>query len=211
MRHTSFASATFTCVELLTWMLHFAILCSRGSGLLRTQAVCPSCPVSHDTFLYLCSLDTNEQNVALDAFRAYMTMYVNHTWINGSIPFTDSADGRNQPEFILSTKGCSYRSDFNAGAEAGDTDYKVGIEFNMIMTTNTSEELFFKVFRALPEWNATTDLGSTTWWVFEGAHLNNGSAALLHEACTPEDDPADCVKSRTFPTWTTTIPAFYPG
>jgi len=96
------------------------------SALVRTLEVSPRVEANHDTFLYLCSLDINEQNVGVLAYRNYQRHYKDKTWLRGTLPFTKSLDGelgsedgREQPTFWTSTKGCTYRSDFNAGDEEG--------------------------------------------------------------------------------------------
>ena len=71
--------------------------------------------------------------------------------------------------------------------------------------------LILKVFRSLPEWNVLTDLGTTTYWVFEATHVNNNSANLLDVACDEDVEMVDCRRSTVFPTWNDTIPAYYPG
>jgi hypothetical protein len=108
--------------RLLTLLLHVCIT----SALVRTLEVSPRVEANHDTFLYLCSLDINEQNVGVLAYRNYQRHYKDKTWLRGTLPFTKSLDGelgsedgREQPTFWTSTKGCTYRSDFNAGDEEG--------------------------------------------------------------------------------------------
>jgi len=139
--------------------------------------------------------------------------------LRGVLPYTKSLDrntgsldGRKQPSFWTSTKGCSYRSDFNSGDEEGPyTNYNTGVQFEIGIRTEHNEELFFKVFRSLPEWNVQTDLGTTTYWVFEATHVNNNSANLLDNACDEDAEMVDCRRSIVFPTWNDTISAYYPG
>jgi hypothetical protein len=120
IQSASFDMAIMT--RLLTLLLHVCIT----SALVRTLEVSPRVEANHDTFLYLCSLDINEQNVGVLAYRNYQRHYKDKTWLRGTLPFTKSLDGelgsedgREQPTFWTSTKGCTYRSDFNAGDEEG--------------------------------------------------------------------------------------------
>ena len=139
------------------------------------------------------------------------------TWLRGQLPYADeialgSLDGRDQPKYWQSTKGCSYRSDFNAGDEEGPyTDYRTGVQWEFTMTTEMNESLKFRVFRSLPEWNATTDLGTTFYWFYWGIHVNNHSAPLLPVACDEDVEMVDCRRSLVFPHWNDTISAYYPG
>ena len=95
--------------------------------LVTNREVSPHIEPNHDTFLYLCSLDINEQNFAVRAYREYQKMYRSTTWLKGVLPYTQtlgtdedlgygvgSLDGRDQPVYWTSTKGCAYRSHFNA-------------------------------------------------------------------------------------------------
>lgn len=107
-------------------LLSFTYLNYFANSLVRTLEVSPRVEANHDTFLYLCSLDVNEQNIGVLAYRNYQKTYSQKTWLRGVLPFTKSLDessgsfdGREQPTFWTSTKGCTYRSDFNAGDEEG--------------------------------------------------------------------------------------------
>ena len=91
------------------------------------------------------------------------------------------------------------------------TDYFTGVQFEIALRTEYNEELFFKVFRSLPEWDVETDLGTTKYWVFEATHVNNRSQDLLDVACDEDAEMVDCRRSIVFPTWNDTIPAYYPG
>ena len=85
------------------------------------------------------------------------------------------------------------------------------MQFEIALRTEYNEELFFKVFRSLPEWDVETDLGTTIYWVFEATHLNNRSQDLLDVACDEDAEMVDCRRSIVFPSWNDTIPAYYPG
>ena len=91
------------------------------------------------------------------------------------------------------------------------TNYFTGVQFEIALRTEFNEELFFKVFRSLPKWDIETDLGTTIYWVFEAVHVNNNSVDLLDAACDKDAEMVDCRRSRSFPTWNDTIPAYYPG
>ena len=182
-----------------------------ADALLRISAICPECEINHDTFLFLCSLDVNEQNLGLDAYRNYQVKYHGTTTLTGVFPFTADPDGRTQPSFVVSTKGCSYRSDFNAGSEAGATDYKVGVEHIIHLQTEHSEVVEMKIFRALPVWDSLTKQGTVMNWLFEATFLSNNNARLLPEPCTGVTDQSLCVKSTTYPTWNTIVAAYIPG
>ena len=120
--------------------------------LIRTLEVSPRVEANHDTFLYLCSLDVNEQNIGVVAYRNYQQHYASKTWLRGILPYTKnlegnlgSFDGREQPKFWTSTKGCAYRSDFNSGDEMGPyTNYNTGVQFEIGVRTEFNEEIFFK-------------------------------------------------------------------
>ena len=201
--------------------------------LVTNREVSPHKEPDHDTFLYLCSIDVNEQNLAVRAYREYQRMYASTTWLKGVLPYTQtlggadhgygvgSLDGRDQPTYWTSTKGCAYRSDFNAGDEEGPyTNYLTGVQFEFTMKTEESEELSFKVFRTLPVWDESTygegtrlasTSGTTTYYMFDAIHVNNNSAKLLPAACDPDAEMVDCRRSTVFPIWNDTIFAFYPG
>ena len=100
------------------------------------------------------------------------------------------------------------------------TNYLTGVQFEIGIRTEFNEELFFKVFRSLPEWDVATDLGTTTYYLFEARHTNyigfitnniRGSVDLLDVACAADAEMVDCRRSLSFPTWNDTIPAYYPG
>lgn len=107
------------------------VLPPKSQSLVTNREVSPHAPVNHDTFLFLCSLDVNEQNFAVRAYREYQKMYRETTWLQGVLPYTETLDGqdqgfgvgslngKDQPKYWESTKGCAYRSDFNAGDEEG--------------------------------------------------------------------------------------------
>ena len=202
--------------------------------LVTNREVSPHIEPNHDTFLYLCSLDINEQNFAVRAYREYQKMYRSTTWLKGALPYTQtlgtdedlgygvgSLDGKDQPVYWTSTKGCAYRSDFNAGDEEGPyTNYLTGVQFEFTMNTEEDESLRFKIFRTLPVWDESTygedtrlasTMGSTTYYMFDAIHVNNNSASLLPEACEPDAEMVDCRRSTVFPKWNDTIRAFYPG
>jgi len=104
------------------------------------------------------------------------------------------------------------RSDFNSGDEEGPyTNYNTGVQFEIGIRTEYNEELLFKVFRSLPEWNVETQLGTTTYWLYEATQTNNNSVNLLDQACDEDAEMVDCRRSLSFPTWNDTIPAYYPG
>ena len=99
----------------MDWMiavLLLSLLLQPSSPLVRTLEVSPRVEANHDTFLYLCSLDVNEQNIGVVAYRNYQRHYFFKTWLRGILPFTldgeqGSLDGREQPKFWTRTKGCS--------------------------------------------------------------------------------------------------------
>ena len=93
-------------------VLLLSLLLQPSSPLVRTLEVSPRVEANHDTFLYLCSLDVNEQNIGVVAYRNYQRHYFFKTWLRGILPFTldgeqGSLDGREQPKFWTRTKGCS--------------------------------------------------------------------------------------------------------
>ena len=244
-------------MDWLIAVLLLSLLLQPSSPLVRTLEVSPRVEANHDTFLYLCSLDVNEQNIGVVAYRNYQRHYFFKTWLRGILPFTldgeqGSLDGREQPKFWTRTKGCSCetpcvffyilfmlfslfvahaaaprifffyfftmqqkksdRSDFNSGDEEGPyTNYNTGVQFEIGIRTEYNEELLFKVFRSLPEWNVETQLGTTTYWLYEATHTNNNSVNLLDQACDEDAEMVDCRRSLSFPTWNDTIPAYYPG
>lgn len=179
---------------LLTLLPHFA------GGKLRTMEVSPRVPVNHDTFLYMCSQDVNEQNVAVRAWQAWLATYPDKASTIAGI-LGPVNDGRNQINVILSSKGCAYRSDFNAGYTQGPrTHYLEGIEMTYYVQTSLGEILNLRVFRSLPEWyevwddtvNATRFLGRSQYWLSQAVWVNSPSQdikvtwvgeSLLDEPC----------------------------
>ena len=62
----------------MDWMiavLLLSLLLQPSSPLVRTLEVSPRVEANHDTFLYLCSLDVNEQNIGVVAYRNYQRHY----------------------------------------------------------------------------------------------------------------------------------------
>ena len=169
----------------------------------RTREVSKRVPISHDTYLYLCSLNEQqayEQNIVVLAFSALVTK------LGSSFPLTGHVGptgyGRDLENVIISSKGCHYKSDFNAGNSRGpNTKYMQGVELHYYVKTTKNEEMYLRIFRSLPVWNATAsmghplyDRGLTTYYVYEALWKNsptpdtNGviwsGENLLQEPCT---------------------------
>ena len=169
----------------------------------RTLEVSNRVPVTHDTYLYLCSLNEqqgNEQNIIVNAFAALKNKVGNTFPLIGDVGPTGR--GRDQNPVMLSSKGCHYRSDFNSGNSAGpNTNYMQGVELHYYVTTSNNEILYMRIFRSLPVWNASAsmghpvyDRGQTTYYISEAVWKNSPSPDtnavtwdgqnLLQEPCT---------------------------
>jgi hypothetical protein len=185
------------------------LLLRSGESVVRTGEVSPRMPVSHDTFLYLCSLDVNEQNVAIEAFDqwrahpSYEGKWGAGRTIVGELGPLGHGKDQAIPAAVVSSKGCSYRSDFNVGYISGVTDYRQGVELTYVVETTNEELITLRVFRTLPEWNETTNLGLTTYWLSEMIWINAPEPQrdqaprlvrwwgknLLDKPCTAWDNP----------------------
>lgn len=202
-RHT----ATILCL--------LALLCTQFPlqvhSRVRTLEVSKRVPVTHDTYLYLCSLNEqqgNEQNIVVNAYAALKSKLGADFPLLGHVGPTGR--GRDQEPVIESTKGCSYRSDFNSGFSAGErTDYKQGVELHYYVTTTKNEKLYLRIFRSLPIWNVTASLGhpeydrgQTTYFITEALWKNSVNPDdggetwlgqnLLDEPCTSPASLVGC-------------------
>ena len=103
-------------------------------AVVRSGEISPQMPVSHDTFVYLCSLEVNEQNIAIEAFDQWREHPLYRSkWGAGNVILGElgpKGHGKDQaiPAALVSSKGCSYRSNFNVGYTTGATDYREGID-----------------------------------------------------------------------------------
>jgi hypothetical protein len=177
----------------------------------RTREVSKRVPVTHDTYLYLCSLNeqqSNEQNIVVKAFAALKSKAGTSFPITGHVGPTGF--GRDQNSVLISSKGCSYKSDFNAGYSAGpNTEYKQGVEMHYYVTTTNNEVLYLRIFRTLPVWNITASLGhplydrgQTSYFVSEALWKNSPNPDtdqvtwigqnLLQEPCTSPTSIKGC-------------------
>jgi hypothetical protein len=177
----------------------------------RTLEVSKRVPVTHDTYLYLCSLNeqqSNEQNIVVNAFAQLAAKAGSGFPLTGHVGPTGY--GRDQEPVILSSKGCHYKSDFNAGYSSGpNTDYKQGVEMHFYVTTTNNEIVYLRIFRSLPIWNASAsmghpayDRGQTTYYISEALWKNSltpdtnavtwSGQNLLQEPCVSPASQLGC-------------------
>jgi hypothetical protein len=204
--HTSQRLLTCT-ILLLTCSTFPQLVQSR----VRTREVSKRVPITHDTYLYLCSLNeqqNNEQNIVVNAYAALKTKAGSGFPLSGHVG--PLGYGRDQDPVLISSKGCSYKSDFNYGFSAGpNTNYKQGVEMHYYVTTTNNEQVYLRIFRTLPTWNSTASLGhpiydrgETTYYVYEALWKNSPTVNtnketwvgqnLLEEPCTSPASIVGC-------------------